>query len=124
MKQSALQRFDSRHSILLLPITLAVVLSGTAKTNSSACLVSLARNCERQETTQEAKPTDVRELKMHVPIERGLAGGEAHSYSVALTAGQYLHVVVEQKGIDVVVTLSGPDAQKIAEVDSPNGAQG
>jgi len=58
------------------------------------------------------------------PIERELAGDQAHSYSIALTAGQYLHVVVEQKGIDVVVALFTPDGKKVAEVDSPNGKQG
>ena len=41
------------------------------------------------------------------PVERELAGGQSHSYSIALTAGQYLHVVVDQRGIDVVVTLFG-----------------
>jgi hypothetical protein len=33
-------------------------------------------------------------------------------------------VVVEQKGIDVAVTLFAPNGQKLAEVDSPNGTQG
>src|SRR5262249_27050494 len=58
------------------------------------------------------------------PIEQQLAGGQAHSYLLRLAAGQYLRVVVEQKGIDVVVTLFGPDGQKLVDVDSPNGAQG
>ena len=33
-------------------------------------------------------------------------------------------MVVEQRGIDVVVTLFGPDGKQIVEVDSPNGAEG
>ncbi|MGH9941319.1 MAG: CHAT domain-containing protein [Pyrinomonadaceae bacterium] len=58
------------------------------------------------------------------PIERELAGDAAHSYRITLAANQFLHVVVEQKGIDVVVALFAPDGKKVAEVDSPNGTQG
>jgi hypothetical protein len=58
------------------------------------------------------------------PIVRELAGDQAHSYGIALKAGQYLHVVVEQRGIDVVVSLFAPDGKRLAEVDSPNGTQG
>ena len=75
-------------------------------------------------TPQQTKPSDIHELKLGVPVERELAGGVAHSYIVTLTAGQYMKVVVEQKGIDVVVRLFGPDGQKITEVDSPNGTEG
>src|SRR5262249_37013769 len=67
---------------------------------------------------------DLRALEPGNPIEKKLAGGEAHSYMVILTAGQFLHVIVDQRGIDVVVALYGPDGQKLTEVDSPNGAQG
>ncbi|MCI0389220.1 MAG: tetratricopeptide repeat protein [Acidobacteria bacterium] len=67
---------------------------------------------------------DVLALKLDKPIERELAGGESHAYQITLGAGQFLLVAVEQKGIDVVVTLFGPDDQKLVEVDSPNGAQG
>jgi erythromycin esterase len=57
-------------------------------------------------------------------IERAMAGGEAHEYKVPLKTGQFLHMVVDQRGIDVVVKLLGPDGQRIAEVDSPNGDLG
>ena len=72
----------------------------------------------------ETRPTDIRFLKLGEPVERELKGGESHSYRARLEAGQYLKVVVEQRGIDVVVRLSGPDGKQIAEVDSPNGARG
>jgi erythromycin esterase len=58
------------------------------------------------------------------PVERSLTGGESHGYLVPLKAGQFLHLVVDQRGIDVVVTLLGPDGKRIAEVDSPNGDNG
>ena len=67
---------------------------------------------------------DVRALVPGKPIERELDGGKSHLYQITLAAGQYLHVVVDQRGIDVVATLFGPDGQKLDEVDSPNGTQG
>ncbi len=67
---------------------------------------------------------DVRPLESGKPLERELAGGQAHTYEINLTANQYLHVVVEQRGIDVVVVLFRPDGKKLTEVDSPNGTQG
>ena len=56
--------------------------------------------------------------------ERELSGGQSHSYRIEATAGQFLYLVVEQRGIDVVATLFGPDGKPVLEVDSPNGAQG
>ena len=67
---------------------------------------------------------DMPVLELGKPIERELAGDAAHSYRIVLATNQFLHLVVEQKGIDVVVALFAPDGKKIAEVDSPNGRQG
>ncbi|HEX8772717.1 MAG TPA: CHAT domain-containing protein [Pyrinomonadaceae bacterium] len=63
-------------------------------------------------------------LELGKPIEREIAGGRAHNYQLHLAANQYLNLIVDQRGIDVVVSLFGPDGQQLAEVDSPNGAQG
>jgi CHAT domain-containing protein/Tfp pilus assembly protein PilF len=72
------------------------------------------------QTKAEAIPT----LEVGKPIERELASGQSHTYQMSLVAEQYLNVVVEQRGIDVVVILSGPDGNKLVEVDSPNGTDG
>lgn len=61
--------------------------------------------------SQEEIPT----LEHKTPVERELAGGQAHSYRVSLNAGQYVRVMVEQKGIDVAMTLFSPDEAKLAE---------
>lgn len=86
----------------------------------------------RQEPTQRVAgegsvikmEQDVHPLELGKPIERELKGGEVHSYTIVLAAGQYVHLVVDQRGIDVVVTLFGPDGKQIIDVDSPNGTQG
>ena len=58
------------------------------------------------------------------PVERNLAGGQSHSYQLSLNLDQYALVVVDQRGIDVVFAVFGPDAKKIVEVDSANGLRG
>jgi tetratricopeptide (TPR) repeat protein len=68
---------------------------------------------------------DAIQLEVGKPIERELAGGQSHYYKIAVVeAGQYLHLIVEQKGIDVVVALYGPEDKKLIEVDGPYGANG
>jgi CHAT domain-containing protein/Tfp pilus assembly protein PilF len=64
---------------------------------------------------------DVRLLEPGKPIERELAGGGEHIYEVTLTEGQFLDVHVEQREIDVVVIVRGPDDKPRFEKDSPNG---
>src|SRR5262245_35852328 len=66
----------------------------------------------------------VRLLITGAPVERELAGGQSHRYQLTLTEGQYVRLVVEQRGIDVVVKIFRPDGEQISEVDSPNGARG
>jgi len=63
-------------------------------------------------------------LKLAQPIEREIAAGETHSFTLALTAGQYAHVVVDQRGVDVVVSIFAPNGTRIAQVDMPNGNTG
>lgn len=56
-------------------------------------------------------------LEPEKPIERELAGGEAHSYQLALAAGQYARVAVDQRRINVAVLVLDPNSKKIAEAD-------
>ncbi|HYK22414.1 MAG TPA: tetratricopeptide repeat protein, partial [Pyrinomonadaceae bacterium] len=63
-------------------------------------------------------------LELAKPIERSIAADETQSYVLNLNAGQYAHIVVDQRGADVVLTVFGPDGGKIVRVDSPNGIYG
>jgi CHAT domain-containing protein/tetratricopeptide (TPR) repeat protein len=67
---------------------------------------------------------EVKSLEVGQLVLRDLKGGQTHSYEISLAAGQFAHVVVEQKGIDVVVKLFTPDGRLITEVDSPNDTLG
>src|SRR5262245_4701210 len=52
-------------------------------------------------------------LELGKPVERELSGGQSHSYKITMISGQYLQVVVTQRGIDVAVALFTPDGKKI-----------
>ena len=57
-------------------------------------------------------------------VQRELKGGETHSFQISLTAGQFLHAVVEQEGIDVQTSVFGPDGKQLSVSDSPNDRWG
>lgn len=70
-----------------------------------------------------AQPTR-QDLHPGAEVERLLAGGEAHSYSVEVRPGARLLVTVEQRGIDVVVEAAQADGRTLLAVDSPNDSEG
>jgi CHAT domain-containing protein len=65
-----------------------------------------------------AAQDDVRDLNSGAPLARELAAGETHSFRITLGSGQYLHLVVDQRGIDVTVRLVGPDGAPLGKSDS------
>jgi CHAT domain-containing protein/Tfp pilus assembly protein PilF len=67
---------------------------------------------------------EARLLEPGQSIKRELAGDDSHTYQIKLGAGQYLKVVVEQQGIDVVAQVSGSDGKQILEFDSERMSQG
>ncbi|HXM47689.1 MAG TPA: hypothetical protein VN956_07460 [Pyrinomonadaceae bacterium] len=63
-------------------------------------------------------------LQTGTPIERTLATGQSHTYNISLEQDQFLHLVVDQRGIDVVVRAFSPAGRQLGEFDSPNGTSG
>src|SRR5947209_14238919 len=124
-----------------LHFTLGLVLG-------AACLNSLAAGTQRsvairdgsynplaREFTPAPVPTpydtaqDFGSLTPGEVITRKMVGGEAHSFHVALTEGQFLRVIVEQQGVDIEVKIAGPTNEQnrrevVQQVDSPNGLYG
>ncbi len=66
---------------------------------------------------------DVRVLVPGAPIERELSG-ETHSYRITLTSGQFLRVVVDQRGVAVTVRILGPNGRQLADTTNPTSRQG
>ena len=93
------------------------------------CLTIIAGERSHAQTPQTEAQTVVKtsekgELRLGAPVEQELKGGDEHSYRVRVETGQFLKVIVEQKGIDVAVQLFGSDGKPILQVDTSNGTQG
>src|SRR5213593_452150 len=64
-------------------------------------------------------------LQPGTPIERSLSPGQTHNFFVNLEKDQFLQLVVDQKGIDVIVRVFSPEGRRlVGEFDSPNGTDG
>ena len=63
-------------------------------------------------------------LQAGTPIERTLAAGQTQEFTINLEENNLIQLVVEQRGIDVVVKAFSPAGKVLGEYDSPNGKDG
>ena len=63
-------------------------------------------------------------LQLGTPISRTIGRGQVHRFTVALEQDQFVQLVVDQRGVDLIVRVFSPDRKNLAEFDSPNGAEG
>jgi CubicO group peptidase (beta-lactamase class C family) len=69
---------------------------------------------------QEALAQDgIVALELGRPIAREIGGGITHDYRVDLESGEFMLVVADQYGVDLAVTVIGPDSEAIREFDGP-----
>jgi CHAT domain-containing protein/tetratricopeptide (TPR) repeat protein len=73
---------------------------------------------------QEPMSSDVTHLTEGLVLERDAAVGETHRYSIELHAGQYVQLLVEQRGADVAEILTAPDGGVLLETDNICGEIG
>src|SRR5262245_8757366 len=76
-------------------------------------LATVRASANERSATQSAQEGD--SLEPGKPVERETSGGQSHFYKVTMSSGQYLHIAVRQREIDVVVALFTPDGKKISE---------
>lgn len=69
----------------------------------------------------QAPPTA---LQQGTPVEKSIGGSQTHSYTVTTEEKNSVQVTVEQRGVDVVVSVFSPAGKKLGEYDSPNGTDG
>jgi len=63
-----------------------------------------------------ARDAEVPALALHRPVERAIARGDEHRFSVSLAAGDYAALVVEQRGVDVYATVLDPAGHVLEQV--------
>lgn len=66
----------------------------------------------------------VTSLQAGTPVEREIGRGEAHRFTITLEPEQFVQLVVDQRGIDVIVRVFSPEGRRLGEFDSPNGNSG
>jgi CHAT domain-containing protein/tetratricopeptide (TPR) repeat protein len=74
------------------------------------------------EATRQSQ--DSQSLSIGAPIERELPAGQAHTYRIALSAGQFALVQVEQRGANVSLAANGPDGKEFAHVNLRGTGEG
>lgn len=63
-------------------------------------------------------------LQLGTPIERELSAGQVHEFAINLEENNLIQLVVDQRGIDVMVKVFSPSGKSLGEYDSPNGNDG
>lgn len=79
--------------------------------------------CIAQTAPEKLKDEDISELKVNESVSRKLRGGDTHLFKLVVLANEYVHVSVQQQGIDIQLIALGDD-QKPILVDRPNAAYG
>lgn len=117
-------RIDALRLVILFAVVALVGYKGPHAVVSHAQIgIAVAQTNGGQQDAQP-KEQDIPQLQLAEPVKRTIGGGQAHSYKILASAGDYLNVAVEQRAVDVTVTLFAPNGRKVLQVDSPNGAFG
>jgi len=92
---------SSLRPVLFLLASLAVQFAQTASVRAQA-------------DKKQPNTSQITTLEPGKPIEREISGGQTQSYQVTLSKDQFVDVIVQRRGIDVVEELFGPDGKLIA----------
>src|SRR6266478_6511592 len=100
---------EERVCLLFLAVALSVTISFVRDVKAGAVQAS---DGSGQQLLEQGKP-----------LVREVAEGEIHSYRVDLKAGEFLHVVIRQLGVNVTATLIAPNGSKLLEANIPRSTQ-
>jgi CHAT domain-containing protein/Tfp pilus assembly protein PilF len=114
-------------SLCIMTVVALLMLSGMIASRGALAGRSRTTSAKSQQQPASQSPTTAAAatvLELGKPVERELAGGQSHNYQITLAEGQFVSVIVEQRGLDVMVKLLGPDGNQIAELNSEVRSQG
>ncbi len=112
------------HSIRWTPLMINLLIRAGAAAATSLRPVAPPAQAPASKGGAAPSAQESVSLELGKPVERELSGGGSHSYKITINSGQYLHVMVAQRGIDVTVALFTPDGKKISEADSEHLIEG
>ena len=73
--------------------------------------------CARPQVPPSEAIRQAGQLSLHEPVERELGPGQTDVFTVDLAAGQFLHVVIEPKGLDVGLAIEDPEGKTLITID-------
>jgi len=123
------QKFTPRSlaKFLAFSLTIGSLSAALSETTLGQTQGKLAQQSTQAPSGSGSKADDEKEARLLEPgkaIKREMAGDNSHTYQIRLSASQFLKIIVEQHGIDVVARLLGPDGKQIMEFDSERRLQG
>ncbi|HEX8138183.1 MAG TPA: CHAT domain-containing protein [Pyrinomonadaceae bacterium] len=117
-----------RHRIFILPLVVVaacnVPLEASGSDQSILRYARAAFDLDDDALMPRAAQGETRQLIPGETVRQEVTGAFVHTFRIQLEAGQYMRVIVEQHGVDVVVSLLGPDNHRLITMDSPNGRRG
>jgi CHAT domain-containing protein/Tfp pilus assembly protein PilF len=122
-RQYAYRALASLSTLLLFFSPMSAVFSRQVFAGSLSLLQQSVQQ-SRETGSGDIDERDVRELESDKPVRSELAAGSQHDYRIRLNAYQFLKVIVEQQGIDLVVRVAGPDGKRVVEFDTESRLQG
>jgi CHAT domain-containing protein len=92
--------------MVLLPCTAFAQSANTYRLSDKLQLAAAQQNPEESTT-----------LELGKPFENEISGGQVQSYRIALSAEQFVSVIVQQRGVDVFEKLFEPGGKLVAQFD-------
>jgi CHAT domain-containing protein/predicted negative regulator of RcsB-dependent stress response len=88
----------------------------------TACLPSAGQTAQSEYCREPADAAYT--LRQNDTLSRNITRNQRHIFELSLQPRQYVHAIVEQKGIDVIVRLLDPNRFLLIERNSPNAKVG
>src|SRR6185503_8904495 len=125
LRRQAIACFVFVISLLIIPTALAgqEVKGGAQESVSKEAPPSTAPTAPQQNKGRVITPISPAAFKT-ISMEGTLQEGTSDYYEIRLEAGQYLHLLIDQRGVDVVVSIIAPPdvtrGEVLTQVDRPN----
>ncbi len=109
--------------LLIANLCFAVIICIACKRPTEETLQEVDAPEEAEVSVHESASVGVveasRELSLGQVFEVELGPERSHVYLITAEADHFLHAVVEQRGVDIIVTLDGPDNKRLLRMDRP-----
>jgi tetratricopeptide (TPR) repeat protein len=120
--ESAAQRIKAVRNVTIICLMVCLAVALGLGSVSASIFPSTQQQGDANKAADDGRRIQL--LELGKPIKRELTGGQSHSFRLRLGAGQFIQVIAEQQGIDIVATLFGPDGKKLVEGNTANGPTG